>query len=68
MLNNSPRRKLFNEYARQLLRRYPSMKEEITARLQRVNTQWAAAVEATDITPANGGCRDVKMLLKGKRG
>ena len=41
MLQRSPRRKLLNDYAKQLLRRYPSMKEDIKSRLQHLNQHWA---------------------------
>ncbi|XP_074662995.1 uncharacterized protein LOC141915384 isoform X2 [Tubulanus polymorphus] len=40
MLQRSPRRNFFNDYAKQLLRRYPNMKEEISIRMQHVNKQW----------------------------
>ncbi|ELT91753.1 hypothetical protein CAPTEDRAFT_223168 [Capitella teleta] len=42
MLQRSSRRKLFNDYAKQTMRRYPALKEEISVRLARLNTQWAA--------------------------
>ena len=40
MLQRSPRRKLFKEYARRLQRRFPNLKEDICARLAHLNRQW----------------------------
>ena len=62
MLQRSPRHKLFNDYAKQLMRRYPSMKEEIIQRLQFVNTQWQAL--ETIISPANRKV-DQNLVMKG---
>ena len=35
-----PRRRMLSDYARQLMRRYPNMKEDISLRLQRLHTYW----------------------------
>ena len=40
MLQRSPRRKLFKEYARRLQRRFPHLKEDICTRLAHLNRQW----------------------------
>lgn len=40
MLQRSPRRKLFKDYARRLQRRFPKLKEEICIRLAHLNRQW----------------------------
>lgn len=61
MLQRSPRHKLFNDYAKQLMRRYPSMKEEIIQRLQFVNTQWQALESI--ISPAHR-LVDQNLVLK----
>ena len=63
MLQRSPRRKLFNDYAKQLMRRYPSMKEEISVRLGHLNQQWELLQSA--ISPQHGYL-DEEMMLKGK--
>ncbi len=64
MLQRSPRRKLFNDYARQLMRRYPSLKEEISARLQHLNNQWQLIQQA--ITPQHGK-QDLDTMLQGEQ-
>lgn len=46
LLKQSPRHKLFNDYAAQLEERYPRMKEEITQRLHHLNSQWEAVEQA----------------------
>ncbi|KAK2152032.1 hypothetical protein LSH36_341g01031, partial [Paralvinella palmiformis] len=61
MLQGSPRRKLFNDYAKQLMRRYPNRKDEIQLRLQHLNKQWEALENA--ISP-HGGYMDEKTMLK----
>lgn len=61
MLQRSPRRKLFNDYAKQLMRRYPDRKDEIQLRLQHLNKQWEALEKA--ISP-HGGYMDEKTMLK----
>lgn len=63
MLQRSPRRKLFNDYAKQLMRRYPNLREEINVRLARLNSQWAA-LEAT-ISPLQQA-HDETTMLRGK--
>ncbi|CAH1791757.1 unnamed protein product [Owenia fusiformis] len=60
MLQNSPRRKLFNDYAKQLMRRYPAMKDEIQLPIQQVNNQWKTIEKA--ITPG-GGKVDTDAML-----
>ena len=40
MLQRSPRRKLFKDYARRLQRRFPNLKEDICSRLAHLNRQW----------------------------
>ena len=63
MLQRSPRRKLFNDYAKQLMRRYPNMKEEITVRIQHLNNQWQALEQA--ISP-RAGYQDHSTMVKGE--
>ena len=63
MLQRSPRRKLFNDYAKQLMRRYPNMKEEITIRIQHLNNQWQALEQA--ISPRTG-YQDHNTMVKGE--
>ena len=60
MLQRSPRRKLFNDYARQLMKRYPTMREEIQARSLRVNTQWEEIEKA--MVPGQGDVGEEEML------
>ena len=62
MLNSTPRRKVFNDYAKQLMRRYPSMKEEISVRIQHLNTLWESLLQA--VCPRQG-YRDEETMLKG---
>ncbi|KAK7507093.1 hypothetical protein BaRGS_00001944 [Batillaria attramentaria] len=45
MLEKSPRREFLHKYAQQLLLRYPSLRDQVNTRLQRLNNQWQA-VEA----------------------
>ena len=63
MLRSSPRRKLFNGYAKQLMRRYPNMKDEINARLHYLNSQWEALLKA--ISPSHG-YQDEQTMLRGR--
>ena len=60
MLAGSPRRRLFNGYARQLQRRYPSLRDEVQARLQRLNGLWEALEKA--ICPAQGPLDEAGMI------
>ena len=62
MLQRSPRRKVFNDYAKQLMRRYPSMKDEIQIRLQHLNGQWEALEK---VISAGGATRDEQTMLRG---
>ena len=63
MLQRSPRRKVFNDYAKQLMRRYPGMKDEINIRLQHLNSQWETLEKA--ISPCHG-YQDEETMLKGR--
>lgn len=63
MLDRSPRRKLFNDYAKQLMRRYPNMRDEITVRLTHLNNQWER-LQST-VAPSDG-LRDRETMLRGK--
>ncbi|XP_064623681.1 uncharacterized protein LOC135485513 isoform X2 [Lineus longissimus] len=60
MLQRSPRRKLFNDYAKQLMRRFPNMKEEINSRLRHLNEQWVLLENA--ISPQDGA--DEETMLR----
>lgn len=54
---------MFNDYAKQLMRRYPGMKEEINIRLQHLNGQW----ESLEKTVSPGSLhRDEKTMLRGQ--
>ncbi|XP_067682789.1 nuclear migration protein unc-83-like isoform X1 [Haliotis asinina] len=61
MLERSPRRKFFNEYAKQLLLRYPHMKDEIGTRMSFLNNQWQEVEVA--IAPKHG-CHDKKSMIQ----
>ena len=63
MLQRSPRRKLFNDYAKQLMRRYPSRKDEVTSRLSHLNKLWAELEAA--ITPLQRP-GDTQTMLNGE--
>ena len=63
MLQRSPRRKVFNDYAKQLMRRYPSMKDEINLRLQHLNGQWETLEKAIS---SGGTTCDQTTMLRGK--
>ncbi|XP_033734673.1 uncharacterized protein LOC117323518 isoform X2 [Pecten maximus] len=52
LLKQSPRHKLFNEYAKQLLQRRSSLKGEITKCLNHVNSQWEVVEKAVS-------CKDI---------
>ena len=60
MLERSARRRVFAEIARQLQRRYPSMREEIQARLQRLNSLWQQLEER--VQPATGSVDQAAMI------
>ncbi|XP_064600095.1 uncharacterized protein LOC135466505 isoform X2 [Liolophura sinensis] len=60
LLQSSPRRKLFNDYAKQLLKRYPSLKEEINQRIQHLNGHWQTLQKV--VLPQNG-FQDAKTML-----
>jgi len=62
MLERSPRRKLFNDYAKQLMRRYPNMKDEISVRLSHLNNQWERLQKT--IAPSDG-LSDRETMLRG---
>lgn len=63
LLKQSPRHKLFNVYAKQLLQRRPGMKGEIITCLNHVNCQWEVVEKAVS-------CKDIwqdkETMLKGK--
>ena len=62
MLERSSRKKLFSDYAKQLMRRYPQMKDEIQGRLARLNAHWVSLLRS--ITPA-AGYQDHHTMLTG---
>jgi len=64
MLKQSPRQQLFNDYARQLMRRYPQLKTEITSRLSHVNEQWTEVMSGL-VLPPGVGCHDTNTMLLG---
>lgn len=63
MLLKSPRKKLFHDYAKQLVKRYPTMKEEIQARQLRVNTQWQ---EVESVISPQEKYRDKAAMITGE--
>lgn len=63
LLQSSPRRKLFNDYAKQLLKRYPSLKEEINQRIHHLNGHWQTLQKV--VLPQNG-FQDAKTMLSGE--
>ena len=62
MLEKSPRREFLNKYAHQLLLRYPSLRDQVHLRMQRLHSQWQV-VEAT-ITP-NAGDANTDSMMQG---
>jgi len=64
MLKQSPRQQLFNDYARQLIRRYPQLKQEIASRLSHVNEQWSEVINGL-VLPPGVGCHDTNTMLCG---
>ncbi|GAB1600555.1 uncharacterized protein LOC115209158 [Argonauta hians] len=52
LLQRSPRHKLLNDYARQLLKRYPALKRDVYTRLQFLNSQWQKIEQV--ISPSKG--------------
>ena len=62
-MKRSPRRKLLNDYARQLMRRYPSMKEDIQKRLQHLNLYWT---QIERVVTSQHGCGEAGSMIKGK--
>lgn len=60
LLQRSPRHKLLNDYARQLLKRYPALKGDVYIRLQLLNAQWQKIEQA--ISPSKG-VQDWKTML-----
>ena len=64
MLKQSPRQQLFNDYARQLMRRYPQLKPEIVSRLGHVNEQWTEVMNGL-VLPPGVGCHDTGNMLSG---
>lgn len=41
MVKHSPRHKLLKDYARQLIKRYPAIKEQVNGKLAHLNSLWA---------------------------
>ncbi|CAC5424046.1 unnamed protein product [Mytilus coruscus] len=52
LLNQSPRLRLINDYAQQLVERHPGFKEEVTPCLQHLHQQWKVVEEAVS-------CKDI---------
>ena len=65
LLRQSPRRRLLGEYARQLVRRYPALRDEIASRTSRVTALWNA-VEAAVSLPATQHA-DTDTVITGER-
>ena len=63
-MQQCPRQQLFNDYARQLMRRYPQLKQEISSRLGRVNDQWKEVMSGF-VLPPGVGHRDTRTMLFG---
>jgi len=66
MLKQSPRQQLINDYARQLMRRYPQLKQEIASRLAHVNEQWAEVMSGLVLPPGVSSCQDTTTMLSGR--
>ena len=64
MLKQSPRQQWFNDYARQLMRCYPQLKQEILSRLNHVNDQWTEVMDGL-VLPPGVGCHDTSTMLFG---
>jgi len=64
MLKQSPRQQLFNDYARQLMRRYPQLRAEIVSRLSHVNDQWTEVTSGL-VLPPGVGCHDASTMQSG---
>ena len=65
MLKQSPRQQLLKDYAIELLRRYPQLKQEIQLRLTHVSEQWCEVMDQL-VLPSGGGQPDFSIILKGK--
>jgi len=65
MLKQSPRQQLFNDYARQLMRRYPQLKHEIVSRLNHVNEHWTEVINGLILPPGINSCHDTATMLAG---
>ena len=64
LLKQSPRQQLFKDYAKELMRRYPQLKQEIMIRLTHVNEQWCEVMDKL-VLPSGGGYCDLAIILKG---
>jgi len=65
MLKQSPRQLLFKDYAKELLRRYPQLKQEIMLCLTHVSDLWYEVMDKL-VLPSGGGRPDLAIILKGK--
>ena len=65
MLKESPRQDVFNNYAKELLCRYPQLKQEITICQMHINEQWNTIMHHLVLPPGNDQ-RDLTVILHGK--
>lgn len=61
MLEKTPRRECLSKYAQQLLLRYPSQRDQVHTRMQRLTTQWTA-VEAA--IAGSRGYKNMETMLR----
>jgi hypothetical protein len=64
MLKQSPRQQLFKDYAKELMCRYPQLKQEIMLRISHVSEQWCEVMDKL-VLPSGGGQPDLTAILNG---
>jgi hypothetical protein len=65
MQRKAYRRKLFNDQANKLLRRYPYVRDEVTWRMAHLNSKWEMLEQA--ITPCKSNPDQLDMCTGKKR-
>ena len=56
------RRAQFEDYAKQLMKRFPTMRDEVAVRLNHVTDQWSSLEK---VVMSNGSTTDSQAILKG---
>jgi hypothetical protein len=64
MLKQSPRQQLFKDYAKELMCRYPQLKQEIMQRISHVSELWCEVMDKL-VLPSGGGQPDLAIILNG---